>query len=141
MLIMNIIFIILNCLSLSFQYVKSALFCDDRILKVYVYDESIYGYRLLQNLRSPEDCYTPDYIDLDVEPGALIKYECINDAAESLGAGCFLINGRCYCYDFSVVGRSGNFSGVTRRYVISFSNGVKCYYDAHFLKEKNENNL
>ena len=138
MLIMNIIFIILNCLSLSFQYVKSALFCDDRILKVYVYDESIFGYRLLQTLRSPEDCYTPDYIDLDIEPGSLIKYECINDAAESLGAGCFLINGRCYCYDFSVVGRYVSYSGNIRRYDISFSNGVKCYYYAHFLKEQNK---
>ena len=138
MLIMYIIFILLNCLSLSFQYIKSALFCDDRILKVYVYDESIYDYRLLQTLRSPEDCYTPDYIDLDVDPGDIIKYECRNDAEGSLGGGCFLINSKCRCYDFNVVGRSGSFSGDTRGFDISFSNGVKCYYYAHFLRDQSE---
>ena len=75
MLTLNIIFILLNCLSLSFQYVKSALFCDNRILNIYVYDESSEAYKFLQSVSSTEDYNTPDYIDLDVEPGDLIKYE------------------------------------------------------------------
>jgi len=136
MQIMNIIFILLNCLGLSLQYVKSALFCDDRILDIYVYDESRSTYNFLQSVRWPADCYGVDYIDLDVDPGALIKYECRNDASESLGGGCFLINGRCYCYDFDVVGRYVYYSGNTRRYEIEFSNGVTCNHDGRFLQEQ-----
>ena len=136
MVIMNIILILLNYLSLSFQKVKSALFCDDRILDIYVYDESRGTYNFLQSVKQPEDCYKPDYIDLDVDPGALIKFECKNDAAESLGGGCFLINRRCYCYDFDVVGRSVNYSGDRRRYDINFSNGVKSNHYGKFLQEK-----
>ena len=123
---------------MSFQYVKSALFCDNRILNIYVYDESRETYKFLRSISSTEDYNTPDYIDLDVEPGALIKYECRNDAKESLGGGCFLINSRCYCYNFDIVGRYVSYSGDTRRYDIEFSNGVKCFLDSKILQEQIE---
>ena len=138
MVIMNIILILLNYLSLSFQKVKSALFCDDRILNIYVYDESRGTYNFLQSVKQPEDCYKPDYIDLDVDPGALIKFRCRNDASGTLGGGCFLINNQCYCYDFDVVGKDISYSRNTRLYDINFNNEVTCNHYGKFLKEKKE---
>ena len=65
MLAMNIIIILIYCLILSFQTVKSGLFCDDQIIAIYVYDESGL-FRLLQSVKNPVDCYNVDYVDLDV---------------------------------------------------------------------------
>ena len=80
MITMNFIIIFLNYLNLSFQNVQSALFCDDRILNIYVYDENMGKYNFLQTVKYPEDCDHVDYVDLKVDPGALIKFECRNDA-------------------------------------------------------------
>ena len=136
MLTMNIILILLNYLSLSLQKIQSALLCDDRIETIYVYDESYGGYRLIKTVISPEDCYTPDYIDLDVDPGDLIKFKCRNDGGDSLGGGCFVVNGQCKCYDFDLVGRSISHSDEERGFYINFGNGITSYYYSRFLQEK-----
>ena len=132
MLIMNVFLILLYCISLSFQTIKSWLFCDDRITDIYVYDESLRDYRHLQTLNNPEDCYNVDYVDLDVDPGALIKFSCRNDAAETLGGGCFLINNNCSCYDFnSTKGFVHSNSG--RTFKINCTNGKIYSHYARFL--------
>ena len=55
-----------------------------------------------------------------------------------MGGGCFLINSRCHCYDFDVVGRNISYSRDTRRYDLEFSNGVKCFLDSKILQEQIE---
>ena len=67
MLIMNIILILIYCLSLSFQTIKSGLFCDDQIQETYAYDERLGFYKYLQSVKNPADCWNVDYIDLDVD--------------------------------------------------------------------------
>ena len=138
MLIMNIFLILLYCTTLSFQIIKSGLFCDDRITDIYVYDERLRHYRHLQTLNNPADCYNVDYVDLDVDPGALIKFSCRNDAAETLGGGCFLINNNCSCYDFNSTEGFGHDNYQYRDFNVSFNNGITCPpHKARFLLDKN----
>ena len=137
MLIIKITFILLNCFSLSFQTIKSGLFCDDRIYRIYVYDESLKDYRILKILNNPEDCYNVDYVDLDVDPGALIKFQCYNGAGETLGGGCFLINNKCHCYDFDNTEGFGH-SNSGRSFSVYFNNGISCNYYARFLQDNRE---
>ena len=132
MLIMNIILILLYCLNLSFQIIQSGLFCDDRIYEIYVYDEKLGDYRLLQTLKDPVDVYNVDYVNLDVDPGARIKFRCYNGAYETLGGGCFLINNKCHCYDFDSTEGYGH-SNEGRSYSVNFNNGISCNYYARFL--------
>ena len=138
MLIMNIFLILLYCTSLSFQKIQSGLFCDDRITDIYVYDERLGRYRHLQTLNNPADCYNVDYVDLDVDPGALIKFSCRNDAAETLGGGCFLINNNCSCYDFRIDGKDYDSNGQGRLFTVDFKNGINCSHYSKFLEERKE---
>ena len=132
----NFIIIFLNYLNFSFQNVQSALFCDDRILDIYVYDESMGKYKFLQNVRYPEDCDHVDYVDLKVDPGALIKFECRNDASYTYGGGCFLINNQCRCYDFNMFGGITGYSGERRQYSVNFNNGVTCIHYGNIREEQ-----
>ena len=139
MIAINIILILLYCSNLSFQTIRSALFCDDRLLNISVYDERGGSYKYLQSVKNPEDGYHVDYIDLDVDPGALIKFSCRNDASETLGGGCFLINNKCHCYDFKNTERYGyNISIPLRQFHIDFNNGITCEHTAAFLADKRE---
>ena len=126
---LNIILILLNYLSLSFQIIQSALFCDDQIGRIYKYNESIGDYEFLLRVKDPKDCWEPDYIDLDVDPGAVIKFECFNAASFILGGGCFLINNECKCYNFSIVGNNFDKSEETRPYQAKLNNTI-CNYKA-----------
>ena len=121
---MNIIIILLNFLSLSFQIIQSALFCDDQIRNIYVYNENTRAYTFLLRVWAPEDCWKPDYINLDIEPGARIKFECYNEETSILGGGCFLINNQCKCYDFNLDGYSFNNTKGTRLFQAKFNNNI-----------------
>ena len=132
MIIMKIFLILLYYTSFSFQKIKSGLFCDDRITEIYVYDEGLGCDRLIQSLENPKDCYNVDYLDLDVDPGALIKFKCKNDAAETLGGGCFLINNKCHCYDFDNIEGFGHSNG-GRNFEINFNNEISYSHYARFL--------
>jgi len=137
MLIMNIILILLYCPNLSFQIIQSGLFCDDRIYDIYVYDERLGDYRLLQTLKDPVDCDNVDYVNLDVDPGAHIKFRCYNGAYETLGGGCFLINNKCHCYDFdSLEGYGHRNDG--RSFSVFFNNGISCNHYARLLQDHGE---
>ena len=121
-----IIIILLNYLSLSFQIIQSALFCDDQIRNIYVYNERTRDYTFLLKVRAPEDCWKPDYIDLDIDPGARIKFECYNAETSILGGGCFLINNQCRCYDFNIVGSNFDYTEETRLFQPKFNNNFIC---------------
>jgi len=135
MLIINIILILLYCLSLSFQTIKSGLFCYGRILNIYVYEEGSADYRLLQSLENPVYYDNVDYVDLDVAPGSLIKFECRNDYSETFGGGCFLVNNKCHCYEFNTKGFDYD-KFQFRTIHVDFNNGVNCSQKVGFLKEK-----
>jgi len=137
MIAINIILILLYCSKLSFQTIRSALFCGDRLLNISVYDERRGSYKYLQSLENPADGYHVDYVDLDVDPGALIKFSCRNDAAETLGGGCFLINNNCSCYDFNSTEGFGHDNYQYRDFNVSFNNGITCSHKARFLLDKN----
>ena len=136
MQVMIIFLILLNYLGLSFQIIQSALFCDDRIQNIYVYNESTRSFKFLLKVKDPKDCFNPDYIDLDVDPGALIKFECSNGASDSLGGGCFLINNHCKCYDFNVVGYIYDYFTEPRPFKVKFNNDTTCEHKAKFIKGK-----
>ncbi len=129
----NIILILLNYFSLSFQIIQSAFFCDDRIQNVYVYNKSTGTYKFLLKVEDPKDCFNPDYIDLDVDPGDIIKFECFNGAYGTLGGGCFLINNQCRCYDFEIKGHSIDFSQKPREFKAKFNNNITCNHKVNFV--------
>jgi len=138
MLITNIILILLYCLNLSFQTIKSGLFCDDHILDIYVYDEKLGDYRLLQSIEDPADGDNVDYVDLDVEPGALIKFKCQHNGIHNLGGGCFLINNKCYCYDFDNTEGFEYYYYGNKTFVMNFNNEISCKHYARYLVESKE---
>jgi len=138
MSIMNIILILLYCLILSFQKIKSGLFCDDRIVDIYVYDERSGDYRHLQTLNNSADCNNVDYVDLDVDPGALIKFSYRNDAEEALRGECFLINNNCHCYEFDSTEGFGHDGNQYRDFYVNFNNGVTCSHKARLFRDKRQ---
>jgi len=135
MLTMNIILILLCCLSLSFQTIKSGLFCDDQIKEIYVYDERLGFYKYLQSVKNPVNCWNVDYVDLDVDPGALIKFKCYNAETLTLGGGCFLINNRCLCYNFeNTEGYGYDYNQLGNSFSVNFNNGIRCSHYTRYLK-------
>jgi len=114
-------------------------FFNDRITEIYVYDERTRHYRHLQSLNNRAYFYNVNNVDLNVDPGALILYKCRNEAAETLGGGCFLINNKCHCYDFrSEHGIDYDSNGQRRLFTVYFNNGIKCSHYSKFLKDKRE---
>ena len=136
MIIMKSIIILLYCLSLSFQTIESGLFCDDSLKDIYVYDQKLGNYRYLQSVKSPKNCYNVDYVDLDVDPGAFIKFTCYNNDRPTLGGGCFLINNNCHCYDFDINGKSKNDVKDPCPFEVKFKNGKICNFNATYLQQE-----
>jgi len=141
MLKMDIILILLYCLSLSFQTIQSGLVCDDTMKDIYVYDAKLGNYRLLKHIYNPADCYGVDYVDLDVDPGDFIKFTCYNKNGPTLGGGCFLINNICRCYDFNVNGRGINKEKDPWHFEVEFGNSRICNYYAKYRQPEDEATL
>ena len=134
---MNIILILLNYLSLSLQNVQTYIFCDDHLEKIYEYDKNTHSYRTLPYTDKGNLCYDPDYINLDVEPGAFIKFDCLNTGGPTLGGACFLINNRCRCYDFDINGKAINDLKDPWPFTVQFS-GKVCSHNAKYLQQEQE---
>ena len=140
MLTIHIILIFLNLLTLSNQRIKSAIFCDDHLEGVYSYDENTNTYKTQPYIDKGNLCYDPDYVDLDVDPGAKIKIKCHNTGGPTFGAGCFLINNKCKCDEFKMDGGSIDYSELPRHFSVQLNNRV-CEYDAYFLQQEIEGHL
>ena len=138
MLTMNIILILLNYLGLSFQKVPTFIFCDDHLEKIYEYDKNTSSYKTLPYIDKGNLCYDPDYLDLDVEPGAFIKFHCLNTGGPTLGGACFLINYQCRCYDFDINGKSINDEKDPYPYSVRFNTGLVCSHKAKYLQQEEE---
>ena len=89
-------------------------------------------YRYLPSVKSPKNCYNVDYVDLDVDPGAFIKFTCYNKNGPTLGGGCFLINNNCQCYDFNVNGRGINEEKEPWLFTVKFGYAKTCYFKAKY---------
>ena len=75
---------------------------------------------------------------LDADPGSLIQFSCYNNEAWTYGAGCFIINEKCYCYNFDNIdnkeySKTEKYSGE-----VKFENNKTCNIEIKFLKEFNK---
>ena len=128
-----IILIFLNVLTFSFQIVPTRIFCDNFLREIYLIDENTHSQKTIaieKIERMWDDHYS--YDNLNVDPGALIKFKCYNVDGPTLGAGCFLINNKCRCYTFNIDGQSVNY-GNPMTYKVQFKNGIKCEYKTYWL--------
>ena len=141
MIIMNSILILFYCLGLSFQTIESGLFCDDILKDIYVYDQKLGNYRQLQFEKDRADSSNVDYIDLDVDPGAFIKFTCYNFVGPTLGGGCFLINNNCHCYDFDINRKTINKDLAPLPFTVKFKNGKECQFKAAYLQQDEKADL
>lgn len=89
----------MNFFYLTVQIVQTALFCDNFLREVYLINEGN-SQKLIAT--GYEGMWSEPYYfyDLNVDPGALIKFKCYTYNGWSFGAGCFLINNKCRCYMF-----------------------------------------
>ena len=128
-----IILIFLNVLTFSFQIVPTRIFCDNFLREIYLIDENTHSQKTIaieKIERMWDDHYS--YDNLNVDPGALIKFKCYNVDGPTLGAGCFLINNKCRCYTFNIDGQKINY-GNPMTYKVQFKNNIKCEYTTYWL--------
>ena len=107
------LFLVFNIFSFSSQTIKAAIFCGGYLDSIYVVEgtrESVIATRSSEMPKGGRQ--TPYCFDeLNAVPGDLIKIKCYNynpspgsgffdKLTRSFGAGCFLLNDNCYCYDF-----------------------------------------
>ena len=79
MKINKIFLILLNCIYISFQIVQTRIFCDNFLREIYLIDEVKNSQKLILTEKVEKiwlDHYS--YDNLDVDPGALIKFKCYN---------------------------------------------------------------
>ena len=94
------LFLFFNILYYSFQGIPTGIFCANYLRGIYVVEGG--------NSRKIEDGWNQTtsvvypYQNLDVSPGDLIRFTCYNKGGDTYGAGCFLIYGDCYCYEFDI---------------------------------------
>ena len=107
------LFLIFNIFSFSFQTIQAVFFCDAQLKEIYVIEGN--------TQRSIEVGYggnfeTPHVFDnLNATPGDLIRFSCMNIEGFTFGAGCFVLNNICHCYNFDTnIPRINN--GIIRSY-------------------------
>ena len=125
--------IFLDLLTFSFQIVPTRIFCDNFLREIYLIDEKTHSQKTIaieKIERMWDDHYS--YDNLNVDPGALIKFKCYNVDGPTLGAGCFLINNKCRCYTFNIDGQKVNY-GNPMTYKVKFKNDIKCEYKTYWL--------
>ena len=133
---MNVyIILILNLLLFSYQSIQAGFFCDNYLREVYLIDENSHTQKVIAN--GWEGFFTNPYIfeNLQADPGDLIKFKCYNVDGWTNGAGCFIVNEICRCYNFDndikeYTDKIGPLSGT-----ITFNNNRQCNIDAYRLKE------
>ena len=104
------LFLIFHIFSLSFQTIKVAIFCDDHLKEIYV----VKGNEQIEIAKEPNlptgGGPNPYYFyELNAVPGDLIRFKCFNIMTITFGAGCFVLDNNCYCYDFNPNLPKGNY--------------------------------
>ena len=126
-------FLIINIFSYSFQKIQAVFFCDDVLKDIYVVEGNIQ--RKIEEVY--EGNFETPYVfnELNAAPGDLIKFNCMNREGFTFGAGCFVLNNLCYCYDFNnTIPKNSNYY-LTREY--NFGN-IHCSIDVHYLLEERQ---
>ena len=134
MKINKICFIFFNCLYTSFQIIQAKFFCDNYLRNIYLFDENTKSYKLIETEKEEKYWTIPySYDNLKAEPGDLIMFNCSNEGGPTLGAGCFLINNKCRCYNFNCVGVENKSNWGSHQYTIKFNNNIECSFLADWL--------
>ena len=134
-----------NSLSFSFLSIQAVFFCDDYLKSVYILNESPPKKIAGEWVGNSETSYY--FNDLNAAPGDLIRIECYNTQGWSFGAGCFVLNNECHCFNFDInninrksgfeVARSHNFGNIicsmSNIYYIEEENQVKSYEYKHYI--------
>ena len=103
------LFLVFNIFSFSSQTIKAAFFCDDELKEIYVKEGDNENLIVGQSNIPTGGVGVPYYFDkLNATPGDLIKFKCYNRWSSTYGAGCFLLNDNCHCYDFNTNLRQNN---------------------------------
>ena len=154
---MLIFFIIFFNIFFSFQSIPAAFFCDNYLREVEVLDKSTQSYK--QVAYGWNQNWDTAYIfNIDANPGDLIRFRCLNVGGPTLGAGCFLVDNNCYCYNFDndvkrysssvqpftgIADLAGKRCSLTVKFLDVNTDGVYYYYthlipiDANLLSCKN----
>ena len=135
---MNIIILIfINFFSVTLQAVQAGLFCDNFLREIYLIDEESKTEKVIA--KGWDGMWSTPYIfkELNADPGALIRFKCYNYDGWTFGGGCFLINDKCYCYNFD-----SEIKGYTNKIdpykgEINFNNNKKCSMNVKYLTEFN----
>ena len=107
------LFLIFNIFSFSSQTIKAAFFCDDSLKEIYVVEGNAQR-KIAQGsngIKENRTVYVPYYFkELNAVPGDLIRFKCFNIMTITFGAGCFVLDNNCYCYDFNPNLPKGNYA-------------------------------
>ena len=86
--------------SFSFQTIQAVFFCDDIIKAIYVLEES--NEIKIEDEQDLNEEFIYGFNNLNAVPGDLIKLTCNSLGGWSFGAGCFVLNNDCHCYEFEI---------------------------------------
>ena len=122
----------LKLFSFSWQAIPAVFFCDDQVRDIYKVENNnqipiARGYVGNWETSHP-------FPSLNAAPDDLIKYTCYNDVGQSFGAGCFVVNSRCYCYNFEVYRARNTFNSGVRTYNFG---SIECSIPIYYLVEYN----
>ena len=134
---MYIVLIFINFFSITLQTVQAGIFCDDYLEEIYLVKENNTKKVIAKGWKGKwSEPYK--FNDLDADPGSLIQFSCYNNEAWTYGAGCFLINEKCYCYNFDNIDNKEYSKTEKYNGVVIFENNKTCNIEIKFLKEYNK---
>lgn len=123
----------LNLLCFSHQTMEAYFFCDNYLKEIYSIDEDTQTQKLIANGWDGDWQDPYHFENLDAAPGEFIKFRCHNTDAVSYGAGCFLINNICRCYQFD--NEITKFTDTAYLRTVTFKNNKKCSISIYHLGE------
>ena len=131
---MYIILILINFFSITLQTVQAGIFCDDYLNEIYLIDEETKKEKQIAYGWNGNWSLPYMFKELDADPGSLIKFKCYNNEGWTYGAGCFLINDKCYCIMFNNT-ELNRYSAEKYNGEVKFENNKTCNIEINFLKE------
>ena len=131
---MYIILIFINFFSITLQSVKAGIFCDDYLREIYLIDEETKAEKIIAQGSDGTWSKPYKFEELDADPGSLIKFRCYNDQGYAFGAGCFLINDKCYCHMFNNTEIKEFSKNKPYPGEVIFENNKKCNIEIKYLK-------
>ena len=132
-----VILIFINFFSITLQAVQAGIFCDNYLREIYLIDEESKTEKVIANGWEGEWPTPYMFEELNADPGSLIKFKCYSYNGWSFGAGCFLINDKCYCYMFDSEIKEYSDKIEPYKGKVNFNNNKTCSISVKFLNEFN----